>query len=108
MYEMNKIKSNFLIFQKKLSEVLLVFLKYLFLFIFAFFLILPFYWMLNIALQKESSTISYFPINFTFENFIGFFKSSRLEFFPLFLKLLVLFWFLLCWGVLFLLLQLLL
>ncbi|CCP88146.1 carbohydrate ABC transporter permease [Candidatus Phytoplasma solani] len=83
---MNKIKSNFLIFQKKLSEVLLVFLKYLFLFIFAFFLILPFYWMLNIALQKESSTISYFPINFTFENFIGFFKSSRLEFFSAFFK----------------------
>ncbi|MBS2126260.1 carbohydrate ABC transporter permease ['Fragaria x ananassa' phyllody phytoplasma] len=82
---MNKLKIDFCHFKKQFSKYVFVFLKYLFLLLIALFLLLPFYWMFNVALQSNYSDISWYPKEFTLQNFVNFF-SSKFHFFSRFVS----------------------
>ncbi|CAM11358.1 Sugar transport system, permease protein [Candidatus Phytoplasma australiense] len=83
---MNKIQSNLLILKRKAPSFFFIFVKYFFLFFVLLFLALPFYWMLNVAFQKDSLHIHWYPKNFTIEHFknvlVG---NDKIGFLPSFL-----------------------
>ncbi|MDL2292773.1 carbohydrate ABC transporter permease [Acholeplasma sp. OttesenSCG-928-E16] len=59
---------------QKISLVIRMILTYLFLVVFALYIIIPFYWMVNVSLQTNAQAISanpvYFPDKWVFHNYV--------------------------------------
>ncbi|WP_069028424.1 carbohydrate ABC transporter permease [Maize bushy stunt phytoplasma] len=80
----NKTKLIFAKLKKHLPKVCATFTKYFFLSFFALFLAIPFYWMLNLALQDNPACPSFFPKDLTWNNFS--FLFTRYSLFLTFFK----------------------
>jgi multiple sugar transport system permease protein len=74
----NKKKFIFAKLKKLLPKVCASFIKYFFLLVFSLFLAIPFYLMVNLALQNNPAFSSFFPKDFTWGNFAFLFTRYNL------------------------------